>query len=234
MKARKYASPDPYMPKTKELWIALKTEYQWLVLLKDNGKNYEQLIEMIQENGLQDPEDYAPSPTIKLVAERVNQKPALIAKWLRLLYDDLWELNETQPDKFGAGCSNFKLRFSKPGYRNTVYFSMPLERVLLKGETFRWYFIQAKMGENHFYVDHIYNDFLQGKHVTTIDLKAGYYNAYSEQLLEKGLFLRLINQLEIFGLTDYQVDQLLVHRVVKERSGYPEELKHLESNKNYF
>ena len=195
MSRTKQSLPEKYIPSTKDVEISLFYEYQWIGLLAGRSKPYDHII-----NGLLEIGEYWNSEesrqkhgkfTIKWFAERLNETPAHVNKWLHAIYDDLLDLNFDEPELFateGEILCSFLLSGYSDGHLRLINFGVPvLPRV---GETLNFIFARAAVGCDYFYVNEILYERELGKTKIEIVCKAGtMYNKYRELLLDKARFL---------------------------------------------
>jgi len=97
---------ENYVPKNKEIKFCLFNEARWLRLLIGLGKPYEHIIEGLIEIAEYWHSDICETRerelTIKWIAERLNETPQNINKWLPRIYFDLFELNDSKPELFAS------------------------------------------------------------------------------------------------------------------------------------
>ena len=82
---------------------ALAVEQQWMKLVKDDKKPYARLIDYLSsewtiENG--NPSCSKNIATVKHYADCLGEKPSTVNKWLRQIYNDVFDLNEVHPELF--------------------------------------------------------------------------------------------------------------------------------------
>jgi hypothetical protein len=226
----KHNTPATHKPGTKDILYSLKSEYQWLDLLKQKGKPYESLINIVQKEGQKGEEDYSPRPSIKMIAEEINQTSAKVSKWLTQMYHDLFELNYESTELFKSPGTRYELHFRSNFYEQTSFFTLWLDRTLQVKDRFEWSFMNAELGAYNYYIYEITHSHAKGELTTNIFLKSGYYNEYREMLLSKSDFLELMSFDERVHLNDYELDQILRERVEKGRDVSFERKK----GRNYF
>lgn len=195
MSRTKQSLPEKYIPSTKDVEISLFYEYQWIGLLAGRGKPYDHIINGLLEIGKYWNSDESSHEhgklTMKWFAERLNETPVHVNKWLHAIYDDLLDLNYNEPELFVAEgeipCS-FLLSGYSDGHFRLINFGVPvLPRV---GESLNYIFARAAVGCDYFYVNEILYERELGKTKIEIVCKAGTrYNKYREFLLDKARFL---------------------------------------------
>jgi hypothetical protein len=217
----KYQKPEVHKPSTKEVLYSLESEYQWLELLKD--KPYSVLFEIIKSEATKDEDDRTPSPSIKQIAEKVNQKPATVTKWLNQIYSDIWELNDIKPNLFIGEGIKCNMHFQDSNTKQATIFTMWTPIHFNKNDAFNWDFTKGVLGTYYFYVSEVSHERSRGEITTTVFLKTGLPNDYREHLLSKAVFLRLIRYSDMFDLPSYKMDDILRNEVENNRSYTPDD-----------
>lgn len=220
----KYQEPELHRPSTKDVLHSLESEYQWLDLLSD--KPYSVLFDIIKSEATKDEWDRTPSPSIKQIAEMVNQKPATVTRWLNQIYSDIWELNELNEGLFKSEGNKYNMHFQDSNTKQATIFTMWTPIHFNKNEAFNWYFMKGVLGTDYFYVSDISHERSRGGITTTVFLKTGLPNDYREHLLSKAEFLRLISFSDLFDLPGYKLDDILRNEVENNRSYTPEDHGH--------
>ncbi|SDT52276.1 hypothetical protein SAMN05216490_3865 [Mucilaginibacter mallensis] len=230
MARTKHRKPETHKPGTKDILHSLEGEYQWLDLLKDKNKPYESLINIVQREGQKSEDDTSPNPSIKMIAEEINQSSAKVSQWLAQMYHDLFDLDYQSPELFKSPGTRYELHFRSNFYEQSSFFTLWLDRTLQVKDRFEWSFMNAELGASYYYIYEITHSHAKGKLTTNVFLKSGYYNGYREMLLSKSDFLELMSFDERVHLNDYEVDQILRERVEKGRDVSFERKK----GRNYF
>ena len=191
-----------YFPKTKEIKFCLFSEARWIRLLSGLGKPYEHIIE-----GLIKVADYWYSDicqikerelTIKWIAEKLNETPQNINKWLPRIYKDLFELNDSKPELF-ASEGEILCCFLLSGfeYDRTCTFSFGLPTIPHRGDTLNFKFVSAALDCDSFYINDIRFSRFYGETNMFIHCNPKEHfrstNHYREFLLEKARFMNQID-----------------------------------------
>ena len=193
---------ENYVPKNKEIKFCLFNEARWLRLLIGLGKPYEHIIEGLIEIAEYWHSDICETRerelTIKWIAERLNETPQNIDKWLPRIYFDLFELNDSKPELF-ASEGEILCTFLLSGfeYDRTCSFSFGVPTLPHSGDTFSFPFVKAALDWDSFYIKEI--SFLRFFGDTMIYIhcnpkkKYESTNQYREFLLEKARFMNQID-----------------------------------------
>jgi hypothetical protein len=208
--ANRFREPRIYKAKTTEVLNAITSEWQWLKFLIDNGKPYQKLLDLlITEEGKEDSE----FNTIKKLAAYLEENQAKATKWINMIYEDVWTLNEESPELFRVVDSiPFEMYFKGSYHGPDVVFIIYLPYTLQYGDAFNWSFVNPKLGSYYFYVDGISHYYEYGKMRTTTHLQEGIFNRYRHHLIDKADFHGLISFDEKYSLPKYQLDDLLRER----------------------
>lgn len=209
----KHSDPEIHKPSTKDVLHSLESEYQWLDHLKKKNKPYDLLINVVQREGKNGEDGDYQTLTIKMIADEINETSAKVTKWLNQMYSDLWELNDTNPKLFKTNGQRYHMHFQNTSTNQAAYFNLWLNKLLNCNEGFNWPFIYALLGTYYFYISEITHEHVSGKLQTIVYLKSGFHNSYRDTLLDKALFMRLLDLSDIFHLNSYELDKVLREKV---------------------
>lgn len=211
---------EEYKPTSRELVNCLTSEYQWLELLKNNGKVYQPVLDYLIDIGKQydqntDNYDYKKNQ-LKAISENTGISTPKIKKNLIEIYNDIFELNYSNPELFNNGGTYlYELRFSYFSYYG--YFNLWLPVMFNQFDRFNFYFISAKVETSSFWVVDIFHRHENGKTNVSVNLKGGFPNKYRELLLAKAEFMNEISFREKYELYDYQLDKKLIEYARREK-----------------
>jgi len=217
-----------FKPSTLQILSALMSEHQWLDLLTDRYGDHRRLIQHIHELSIAKSYDKL---SIKNISKHTGQTSAVTTRVLHKLYEDLYTLNEEQPELFRKPGIRYELRFIGGFDSYYVYFTLWLDHPLQHGDTFTWPFLGARLQAYDFYVYGVKHDYGGGQHLIHVDLREGTFNLYRKMLYDQACMRDLIGIHERYRLTDHELERLLIHRVVEDRDGYPESLSYLKPRK---
>lgn len=204
---------EEYQPRSEELIESLTSEYQWLPLLKGQGKKYEPILDYLYSIGAEDDKDpdnfdYKKAQSTK-IAKATGINMASIKRYLSLIYNDLLTLNYEQPSLFDNGNPHqyrLSFRYDNYQYRN---FNIWLSNELNLFDRFYFNFIKGKVNYMYFCVDNIYYIHKHGKSVREVSMSSGNSNLYRKLLLDKALFMHEIYDYEEYNLRRSEIDEKL-------------------------
>lgn len=146
-----------YTPSARQLVSCLTSEYQWLNLLKNRGKDYEHILDYLITLGeeTRNESDYDSKKYQSNVISMNTGTPASkIKKYLTNAYNDILELNSAEPELFrNGGKYLYCLWFSNRLRDHYCYFNLWLTVPLNIFDSFSFHFIYAKVNESHFWVE---------------------------------------------------------------------------------
>lgn len=192
---------------TKDILICLShaVSYCNLVLKHYSNKNYIHFLELlIAKEFYKDEGDRA---AIKKIAEELKTDPSKIRKWIREIYEDIFKLNNDQPHIFYD--DGFKVRLYLINHGITCLFCVTLPFLPREHETFTFYFMNAKMGNEYFWVKKVEYTIEYDIKEITIELQGGFENKYREFILDKALFHHKLDIMSAHKLTEHQMDDQL-------------------------
>ncbi len=203
---------EEFKPSARELVICLTSEYQWLELLKNNGKTYKPVLAYLIDIGKQHEQDINSDDSIKYQSKTISEVTGInsskIKKILVDIYNDIFDLNYSNPELFNNGGSYlYEMCFSYFSYY--CFFNVWLPVMLNPLELFDFFFIRAKLRTSSFWVVDISHRHEYGKTIVSANLKGGFPNKYRELLLAKAEFMREISISEKYELSDYLLDEKL-------------------------
>ena len=152
------------------------------------------------------------------MAEKLHETPAHISKWLRAIYEDLFELNGSEPELFLAD-GEILCSFWFSGFREdrSCFLSFGLHALPHVGDHMDCCFVRAALGCDFFYIQGIRHNRQGGKTSITIDCEAGTeLNRFREFLLDKARFMNEIGFMTEHSARPYLDDMLRAY----EKNGY--------------
>ena len=222
MSRKKQPTPEKEVPSIRDIKVSLFSEYQWIGLLSGSGKPYDHVIEGLKQIGeywnSDDSCNEEGAFTIKWMANKLNESPAHISKWIRAIYEDLFELNGSKPELFLAD-GDILCSFWFSGFREerSCFLSFGLPALPHVGDHMDCCFVRAALGCDFFYIKGIRHNRQGGKTSILIDCEAGVrYNKFREFLLDKARFMNEIGFMTEHNAHPYLDDMLRAY----ERKGY--------------
>ncbi len=182
----------------------------WSQVLYDhnNAKSYNDFLKWIlQRNYFKDEEKIS----IKKISELSDYPSVKISKWLREIYEDIFELNEVEPQLFYSK-GNVQVEFHFKYFDSYTSFKTSLQVLPRQYETFDFFFVKAKMGISFFWVKDV--RYIIGENETNviISLAGGLVSVYREFALSKALFEGTLDFMDIYQKYDYEIDNHLRKR----------------------
>lgn len=170
-------------------------EYEWLMLLKGNGKPYEVILDQLYDLAKQ--KRYGSLNlegtrlTMKWISEQLQVKAAQLAKWVGMMFTDIQDLNKSKPELFiNEGQVLCEVGFHSP-HNDYFEFRLGFEQIPRKGDNITFYYAKSIIDEGNFVVTDIEFDHSYGKVVIYIECKPRYLeDEYRNWLLNKAYFLR--------------------------------------------
>ena len=90
-------------PSIRDIIYALDEERQWMELVRDGGKPYSKMIDLLLSDPIHD-EDTEPevlkNMTVTNYSARIGEKQSTVNKWLRQIYSDIYDVNDKYPERF--------------------------------------------------------------------------------------------------------------------------------------
>ncbi len=204
---------EEYKPSARELVFCLTSEFQWLELLRNNGKAYEPVLDYLIDLGKHyeqdDDNDESKRYQSKTISAVTGINSSKIKKILVEIYNDIFELNNSNPELFNNGEKYlYELCFSH--FSNFGYFYLWLPVMLKPFDRFDFHFVYAKLKTSSFWVEDVSHRHEYGKTIVDVSLKGGYPNKYRELLLERAKFMEDISYFELRDLSEFQLDEKLM------------------------
>lgn len=141
--------------------------------------------------------------SIKKIAADFKTDTARVTKWIREIYDDIFELNYEKPELFQKSGAKVCLHFSY--FDDICIFYTSLQVVPREFEKVRFPFINAKVGINWFWVKTVEHEIAE-ESIVNISLKGGTANKYREFSLDKALFQREIHYMDVYEKNEFELD----------------------------
>lgn len=154
---------------------ALAAERQWMKLVMDDRMPYTKLIDYLLsewtwENGTQ---SYSGRiATVKHYADSLGEKPSTVNKWLRQIYQDIFDLNEEHPELFVESdelmCS---FEYSPSHLDGGFWFNLGIKSIPRVGDLFSFRFVRPLTDQCDYVVKEVTHRFENGKMEIEVSLK---------------------------------------------------------------
>lgn len=195
---------------TLEYLYCLGDMPKWSQVLLDhnNGKSYNDFLKLILEKQYFKDDE---KRSIKKIAELSGYPSAKISKWLREIYEDIFTVNEAEPQLFYQ-VGTIEVEFYFKYYDSYCCFKTMLPALPRLYESFDFFFVKAKMGMSSFWVKDVRHIIGEDKSTVLINLHGGLVNIYREFTLSKALFEGTLKFMDIYQKYDYEIDKQLLER----------------------
>ena len=178
------------------------------LLNQKNAKSYNDFLQWILEKRyFKDDEKMS----IKKIAELSGYPAAKISKWLRDIYEDIFQLNEVKPELFYVS-GDVLVEFYFKYYDSRCMFKTSLPMLPRLHETLDFFFVKAKMGMSSFWVKDVQHFIGEDKAYIVVFLEGGLPNVYREFALSKALFEGTLDFRDVYQKYDFEIDNLLLKR----------------------
>lgn len=196
-----------HKPKTREYFIALAYYPKFINLLNPERKTYRKLYDWLMENKDILTDEDSTLPSIKEISAKLEIEASKIAKQLRMIYNDIVDLNWNQPNLF---CEpNRTLCLLTFNYLESyAQFNLGLDIIPREGESFSFPFVHPQNGGNTFYVKGVSHFYEKDGHGINIYLNAELPSQYLQLLKEKALLHNDISFTEFLS-NSMKLDELV-------------------------
>lgn len=208
MSRRKQRIKQLHQPGTHEIFVCLSgyPSYSRILLGERPDKKYLPFMEWIIEKNFYN--EHAEKVSIKAISADFGADAAKVTAWLRMIYEDILELNNEKPELFQQ--TGIKVSLSMSYSDNYCLFYTALPALPRRFEILHFHFVKAKLGGWSFWVKDIYYE-LDEQPTIHLTLDGSILNRYREFLLEKALFQRKLSRSDLGELYEFQVDDWLNH-----------------------
>ena len=190
----------------------LISESNWLALLKDSNKNYNPLIDFLQDFS-RNLNSETELPQIKLIASKLKIQSAKVTKLLQSMYNDIWDLNNESPELFKVE-NRYRYDFSfYDNHLDRQWFTLWLPNNLVVGNGFYWHFLEGKFSTSAFYIYEINHKYKNGELTARVICKSSQYNKYKTLLYEKAAFLNLLTPEDQYRKKDDELREIILSKV---------------------
>jgi hypothetical protein len=169
---------------TRDYLISLAYFPNFIKLLDTNNKSYKALADWLVTNGKFIRNDEIKLPTIKEISSLLGIDQTKLTKYFKLIYDDIFELNLSQPHLFKRE-GQILCYMSFTYFEQCCTFSIGMDAVPRIGEHLEFFFIRAKLGCSGYYIHNLYHDIECTGHSVMISFSAEAPNNYFNLLKEK-------------------------------------------------
>jgi len=142
--------------------------------------------------------------SIKKIATDFKSDSTKVTKWIKIIYEEIFELNFDKPELFQG--DGIRLSMYIRHYDNgcTIYTSLPV--LPREFETIRFPFVKGKVGTDQFWVKKVEHQIEDDIATVTLWLDGGTLNKYREFALDKALFQGWIHFMDIYDKHSFELD----------------------------
>lgn len=194
---------------SREYLIALLYSHNYCEFLNIKGKAYEKLVRWIIDSAKELSDSDNALPDLKTISKLTQIPYSHIAKYLRLIYQQIHDLNDSTPSYFKEPDQKlYELSFNYLG--SYGYFNLGLDETPRTGEQFVFSFIKPQVGSDRFWVKGVNHEIYNGKQTIVIRLTHEQPNQYLKLLQEKAYLTGEIDWHEYYGFLSYDTERRLV------------------------
>ena len=184
-----------YQPKPLDYLYSIFYEYEWLKLLKGNGKPYEVILDQLYDLAKQKRYGFlnleGTRLTMKWISEQLQVKTTQFSKWVGMIFTDIQNLNKSKPELFiNEGQTLCEVGFHSP-HNDYFEFRLGFEQIPRKGDNITFNYARSIRDEVNFIVTDVEIEHRYGEVFIYIECKPRYLeDEYRNWLLNKAYFLR--------------------------------------------
>ncbi len=191
-------------PSTHEIFLCLSWIPAYSKILADHGprKSYSDFLDWLIQKRFYN--DRTGKVIIKNIAKEYKSDSAKVTKWMREIYEEIFDLNYDRPELFQKEGVKVCLYFSHYDNGCTFYTSLPA--VPREFETVRFPFVKGKVGIDFFWVKNVEHEIIEDVTSISIWLSGGFLNKYRQFALDKAIFHGLIHFTDVYDRHDFELD----------------------------
>jgi hypothetical protein len=196
-----------HQPSTLEIFYCLSGMpiYSKILAEQSTDKPYSGLLQWLIERDFYN--DQTDKIAIKKIASDYKSDSTKVTKWIKMIYEDIFELNDNKPELFQA--DGIKLSMYIKHYDNSCMFYTALPVLPREFETVKFPFLKSKVGIEDFWVKKVEHEIIENTSNVTIWLKGGTVNKYREYAVDKALFQGWIHFMDVYQKHDFELDEKL-------------------------
>lgn len=191
-------------PSISEIFYCLSEmpSYSKILLGESTDKSYADFLGwLIMKNFYREKDEKI---TIKKIATDFKADSSKVTKWLKEIYEQIFELNFDKPKLFLNNGIKVCLVMKYFDSSCSIYTSLPsLPREF---ERVSFPFIKGKVGTDHFWVRKIEHEIVEDSAIVTLWLEGGILNRYREFALDKALFQGWIHFMDVYQKEPFELD----------------------------
>ncbi len=194
-------------PSTHEIFYCLSymPEYAKILAAENNKKPYYQFLTWLIEKDFY--KERNENLSIKQISSAFNSDTAKVTKWIKLIYEDIFDLNFDKPELFQHDGLKIEMYMRHFDDRCTIKTTLPV--LPREYETIRFPFVKAKLGTDQFWVKTVEHKIEGENQSVFLWLEGGYINRYREFALDKALFEGWIHFMDLYHKHSFELDDEL-------------------------
>lgn len=185
-----------YKASSKDYLLALTSFPSFTKKINIQGHSCQKMLEYFVNNERHFLNEDSQIPTMKELSSILNINVNRLSAQLKLIYDEILELNFNKPQIFTKD-DEIPCLLSFKYFDSYQTFNLGLKVVPRKSESFNFYFIKPRLGAASFHVERVYHDYENDGHSILLTLSPRYPNQYMELLKEKAYLRRDISFSEL-------------------------------------
>ena len=145
--------------------------------------------------------------SIKQIAVDYKSEPTKVTKWIKEIYEEIFELNYNRPELFQQ--EGIKIELYIKYYDNSCFFNTTLQVIPREFEFIRFPFVKGQVGADQFWVKKIEYTIEDDRQTATLWLDGKTLNKYREFALDKALFQGWIHFMDVYEKDSSELDKEL-------------------------
>ncbi|MBK9221930.1 MAG: hypothetical protein IPO16_07370 [Saprospiraceae bacterium] len=196
-----------YKPSTLEIFYCLSCMPSYSKLLLDQypDKPYTDFLWWLIEKEFY--KELTEKIAIKKISADFRTDAAKVTKWLKQIYEQIFERNSNRPELFRN--NGLKVCMYMNHNDNSCYINTSLPTLPREFETISFPFAKGKVGTDHFWVKKVEHVIVEDSVEVIIWLEGRILNKYREFSLDKALFQDKIHFMDYFNMQEYEIDKEL-------------------------
>jgi hypothetical protein len=194
-------------PSTHEIFYCLcgMPGYSKILLEQNPDKPYTDFLRWLIDKNFYN--ERTEKIAIKKIAADFKTDTAKATKWLKEIYEQIFELNYDKSELFQN--NGVKVCMYMRHYDSSCSFYTALPELPRVFETIRFPFAKGKVGTDHFWVKKVEHEIVEDTATVTLWLDGGILNKYREFALDKALFKGWIHFMDVYDKQPFELDDEL-------------------------
>jgi len=191
-------------PSTHEIFYCLcgMPDYSKILLEQNPDKPYSDFLERLVEINFFN--NRTEKIAIKKIASDLKTDTSKATKWIKEIYEQIFELNFDKPELFQN--NGVKVCMYIRYYDSSCSFYTTLAVLPREFETISFPFVKGKVGTERFWVKKVEHEINENGSSVTLWLDGGTLNKYREFALDKALFQGWIHFMDVYDKHSFELD----------------------------